>query len=195
MATTPLDADQVARVAELDGVIAAEGEAVVAVATGSGVETDLIGLDFDQQTMDVLELTDGRMPADGHEIVTSPGFGEIGDSAVVDDTSFEIVGHGGTLWWSDSAVAYADLDSVVSRTGGTNRLVITAVDDGVDELRAIVDATSDVLADGRRVHRVSHLAAQRLDADRCRHRTGEHPHRPVGRRGRSRSCSRRPRTR
>jgi len=148
VATTPLDADQIARVAELDGVAAAEGEAVVAVATAAGIETDLIGLDFDAQTMDVLELTDGRMPADGHEIVASPGFGEIGDQMLVDDTSFEIVGHGGTLWWSDSAVAYADLDTVVSRTGGTNRLVITAVDDGVDELRAIADATRDVLADG-----------------------------------------------
>ncbi len=147
VATTPLDADQIARVAALDGVAAAEGEAVLAVTTAAGTETDLIGLDFDQQTMDVIELTAGRMPADGHEIVTSPGFGEVGDRVVVDDTSFEIVGNGGTLWWSDSAVAYADLDSVVARTGGTNRLVITAVDDGADELRAIADATRDVLAE------------------------------------------------
>ncbi|MGB9347707.1 MAG: ABC transporter permease [Ilumatobacteraceae bacterium] len=147
VATTPLDADQIARVAALDGVAAAEGEAVLAVTTAAATETDLIGLDFDQQTMDVIELTAGRMPADGHEIVTSPGFGEVGDRVVVDDTSFEIVGNGGTLWWSDSAVAYADLDSVVARTGGTNRLVITAVDDGADELRAIADATRDVLAE------------------------------------------------
>ena len=147
VATTLLDADQIARVAALDGVAVAEGEAVLAVTTAAGTETDLIGLDFDQQTMDVIELTAGRMPADVHEIVTSPGFGEIGDLVVVDDTSFEIVGHGGTLWWSDSAVAYADLDSVVARTGGTTRLVITAVDDGADELRAIADATRDVLAE------------------------------------------------
>ncbi|MGB7878170.1 MAG: ABC transporter permease [Ilumatobacteraceae bacterium] len=147
VATTPLDADQIARVAALDGVAAAEGEAVLAVTTAAATETDLIGLDFDQQTMDVIELTAGRMPADGHEIVTSPGFGEVGDRVVVDDTSFEIVGNGGTLWWSDSAVAYADLDSVVARTGGTTRLVITAVDDGADELRAIADATRDVLAE------------------------------------------------
>jgi putative ABC transport system permease protein len=147
VATTPLDADQIARVAELEGVATAEGEAVVAVETAAGTETDLIGLDFDEQTMDVIELTDGRMPAREHEIVTSPGFGAVGDRVVVDDTSFEIVGNGGTLWWADSAVAYADLDSVVARTGGTNRLVITAVDDGADELRAIADATRDVLAE------------------------------------------------
>ncbi len=145
--TTSLDAGQLARVGELDGVVAAEGEAVLAVTTAAGIETGLIGLDFDRQTMDVLELTDGRMPADGHEIVTSPGFGAIGDTVVVDDTSLEIVGHGGTLWWSDSAVAYADLDSVLARTGGTNRLVITAADDGVGELRAIADATRDLLAE------------------------------------------------
>jgi putative ABC transport system permease protein len=146
--TTPLDAAQIARVAALDGVGAAEGQVVVAVSTAAGIETDLIGLDIDHQTMDVLHVTDGRMPADVHEIVTSPGFGDIGDRLVVDDTPFEIVGHGGTLWWSDSAVAYADLDSVVARAGGTNRLVITAADDGVDELRAIADATRDVLAEG-----------------------------------------------
>ncbi len=84
--TTPLDADQIARVAELDGVAAAEGEAVRRGDDSAGIETDLIGLDVGHQTMDVLELTDGRLPADEHEIVTSPGFGEIGDSVVVDDT-------------------------------------------------------------------------------------------------------------
>ncbi len=146
VSTTPLDADQIARVAELDGVVAAEGAAVLAVVT-AGIETDLIGLDIGTQTMDVLELTAGRLPADGYEIVTSPGFGEIGDRVAVDDASFEIVGHGGTLWWADSAVAYAELDSVVALTGGTNRLVITAADDGIDQLRAIADATRIVLAE------------------------------------------------
>ena len=148
VSTTPIDADQIARVAGLDGVVAAEGAAVVAVSTAAGIDTDLIGLDIDHQTMDVLHVTDGRTPTDVNEIVTSPGFGDIGDRVVVDDTPFEIVGHGGTLWWSDSAVAYADLDSVVTRTGGTNRLVITAADDGIDQLRAIADATRDVLAAG-----------------------------------------------
>jgi FtsX-like permease family len=146
VATTPLDADQIARIADLDGVVAAEGEAVLAVAT-AGIETDLIGLDVDHQTMDVLDLTDGRMPSDAHEIVTSPGFGTVGDRVVVDDTSFEIVGHGGTLWWADSAVAYADLASVVERTGGTNRLVITAADDGIDRLRTIAAATRALLSE------------------------------------------------
>jgi len=78
VSTSPLDADQIARVARLDGVAAAEGQAVFAVET-AGVATDLIGLDVDDQTMDVLELTNGRMPA-GDEIVTSPGVGRIESS-------------------------------------------------------------------------------------------------------------------
>jgi putative ABC transport system permease protein len=147
VATTPLDAEVIDRIAQLDGVAAAEGEVVVSVETADGFETALIGLDLDRQTMDVLQLTDGRLPAEADEVVTSPGFGTVGDRLVVDDTAVEIVGHGGSLRWADSAVAYTDIDSVVARTGGTNRLVITAVDDGIDELRAIADATRDVLAD------------------------------------------------
>lgn len=148
VATTPLDAEQVTGVAELDGVAAAEGQAVVAIETADGIETTLVGLDLDHQTMDVLQLTEGRLPAAPDEIVTSTGFGTIGDRVVVDGSAVEIVGHGGTLRWADSAVAYADLDSVIARTGGTNRLVITAVDDGIDELRAIADAARGVIADG-----------------------------------------------
>ena len=147
VATTPIDADQLASVADLDGVAAAEGQVVVAVETTDGIETSLIGLDLDDQTMDILQLTEGRLPAEPHEIVTSSGFGTVGDRLVVDDTALEIVGHGGTLRWADSAVAYVDLESVLARTGGTNQLVITAVDDGIDELRAIADAARDVLAD------------------------------------------------
>ena len=148
VATTPIDADQLARVADLGGVAAAEGQVVVAVETAEGIETQLIGLDLDHQTMDVLQLTGGRLPVEPHEIVTSPGFGAVGDQLVVDDTTLDIVGHGGSLRWADSAVAYADLESVRARTGGMNRLVITAVDDGIDELRAIADAARAVLADG-----------------------------------------------
>ena len=45
-----------------------------------------------------------------------------------------IVGHGSTLWWAADDVLYAPLDSVTALTGGTNRLVITAVDPGVDDV-------------------------------------------------------------
>ena len=148
VATTPVEADQIARVAALDGVVAAEGQAVLGVETATGVETDLVGLDLQNQTMDVLQLTDGRLPSQPHDIVTTPGFGTVGDRVVVDGDEFRIVGHGGTLRWADSAVVYADLEPVLERApdNGANRLVITAADDGIDRLRAIADETREVLA-------------------------------------------------
>jgi putative ABC transport system permease protein len=146
--TTPLDADQLARIEAVDNVAAAEGEARLAVQLGNGRLTSLIGLDIDGQTMDIVHLADGRLPESAHEVVASPVFGAIGDIVLASGRAYEIVGHGSTLWWSDSDVLYADLDTVVDQLpeGGTNRLVITATDDGIDELRSIVDDVRSVLA-------------------------------------------------
>ena len=100
--------------------------------------------------MDVVQLTAGRLPIEPDEVVASESLGALGDHLVANGTSYEIVGHGGTLWWSDSDVLYADLDAVTALDGGdgTNRLVITAVDDGIDELRAIADEVRLVLDSG-----------------------------------------------
>jgi putative ABC transport system permease protein len=98
--------------------------------------------------MDRLQLTDGRLPTGPREVVTSPSLGAIGDTVVADGAPYEIVGHGSTIWWSESDVLYADVDTVLPLLdeSGTNHLVITAADDGIDELRSIVDETRALLA-------------------------------------------------
>ena len=146
--TTPLDSTQLARIGRIDNVAAAEGETTVAVRMSDGFLTRLIGLDFEHQTMDIVQLTDGRLPTAAGEVVTSESLGAIGGRVIANGESYEIVGHGGTLWWSDSDVLYADLDTVAAAEAGTNRLVITATDDGIDQLRSIADEVRLVLADG-----------------------------------------------
>ena len=139
--TTPLDDDQVARIAGLPGVAAAEAEAAVAIRTDDGFLTRMVGLDFADQTMDVLQLSAGELPDAPNEVIGWPDAGAIGDQIAVDGTLYDISGHGSTLWWSDSDVLYAPLDTVIERTpdGGANRLVVTAVDDSESSLRSIAD--------------------------------------------------------
>ena len=148
--TTSLDHDQLTQINQIDNVAVAEGETTVAVQLSDGSLTRLIGLDLDNQTMDVVRLTAGRLPVELDEVVAGESLGALGDQVVANGTSYEIVGHGGTLWWSDSDVLYADLDAVTAfdEGDGTNRLVITAVDDGIDELRAIADEVRVVLDSG-----------------------------------------------
>ena len=145
--TTSLDASQLATINRIDNVAAAEGQATVAVRLEDGFLTRLVGLDFDTQTMDIVRLTDGRLPTSADEVVASAALGALGDRVIANGTSYEIVGHGGTLWWSDSDVLYADLDTVTALTdeGGTNRLVVTADSDSIEELRTIADEVRLVL--------------------------------------------------
>ena len=146
--TTPLDAGQLARVNAIEGVARAEGQATTAVRLGDGFLTRMIGLDLAGQTMDVVNLTAGRLPDGPGEVVTSPSLGAVGASVIANGGLYEIVGHGSTLWWSDSDVLYAPLDTVVglSGDGGTNRLVVTATDDSESSLRSVSDEIRAVLA-------------------------------------------------
>ncbi len=136
--TTPLSAEQLSTINELDGVAVAEAEATEAVRLGDGFLTRMIGLDFETQTMDLVQLTAGRLPEQPDEVVAWPSAGALGASVVANGERFEVVGHGSTLWWSDSDVLYAQIEAVAGDEG-TNRLVVTAVDDGEESLRAIAD--------------------------------------------------------
>lgn len=140
--TTPLDSGQLVRINRLDGVERAEAQSTLAVRMDDGFLTRMIGLDFETQTMDRVQLIAGRLPAAPDEVVTSPSMGAIGSVVTANGVPYEVVGHGGTLWWSDSDVLYAPVATVTALTvgGGTNRLVVTAVDDDEASLRMISGA-------------------------------------------------------
>ncbi|MDW3216094.1 MAG: ABC transporter permease [Ilumatobacteraceae bacterium] len=140
--TTPLDSKQLVRINGLDGVERAEAQSTLAVRMDDGFLTRMIGLDFETQTMDRVQLIAGRLPAAPDEVVTSPSMGAIGSVVTANGVPYEVVGHGGTLWWSDSDVLYAPVATVTALTvgGGTNRLVVTAVDDDEASLRTISGA-------------------------------------------------------
>lgn len=146
--TTPLDADQLARIGALDGIERAEAQSTAAVRLEDGFLTRMIGLDFEHQSMDVVQLSAGRLPSSPTEVVATPALGPVGGTLVANGVRFEIVGHGSTLWWSDSDVVYAPTPTVVEMTGdaGTNRLVVTATDDSESSLRAISDEIRSLLA-------------------------------------------------
>ena len=140
--TTPLNSDQLDSINRLDGVERAEAQSSVAVRVDDGFLTRIIGLDFEAQPMDRIQLAAGRLPVESHEVVTAPSIGAIGSVVTANGVPYDVVGHGDTLWWSDSDVLYAPVDTVTDLTigGGTNRLVVTAVDDSETSLRAISDA-------------------------------------------------------
>jgi putative ABC transport system permease protein len=145
--TTPLDRAQLAEINQIDNVAVAEGETTVAVQMSDGFLTRLVGLDFENQTMDIVQLTAGRLPSAPDEVVTSESLGAIGHQVTANGSAYEIVGHGSTLWWSDSDVLYAERDAVAALADepGSNRLVITATDDSIEQLRLIADEVRLVL--------------------------------------------------
>lgn len=144
--TTPLDDEQLDAVDRLDGVTAAEGQAIAAVRMDDGFLTRMIGVDFEHQTMDLVQLTAGRLPTASDEVVTSPALGAIGDEVVADGVGYRIVGHGSTLWWSGDDVLYAPYETVSPMVGGANHLVVTADDDGEPSLRSLADEIRTTLA-------------------------------------------------
>lgn len=146
VSTTPLDAEQLAAVSALDNVAVAEGEATLAVELDDGTLTSVVGLGFPDHTMDRLQLVDGRLPDAADEVVVSPERGAVGDVLTIDGRELEIVGHGSTLWWASDDVIYAPFEATAALTGGADRLVVTAVDDSEDALRATADEIRAVLA-------------------------------------------------
>ena len=135
--TTPLDAAQLDAVRALPDVAAAEGSAVLAVDL-AGEEGRLVGLE-PGNTMDVVVLASGRMPVADDEVVVSPGVAEPGAEVTAAGRTFTVVGTGDTLWWQDADALYTTLAAVrpLVTDGGTNHLVISAVDDDEDSLRAL----------------------------------------------------------
>lgn len=144
--TTPLDPDRISAVAALPDVSAAEGQAIAAVELDDGFLTRIVGLDFADQTMDLVHLDAGRLPAEIDEVVASPALGAIGETVVADGVEYDVVGHGSTLWWAGNDVIYAPFEAVADATGGANHLVVTATDDDEASLQALSDDIRTVLA-------------------------------------------------
>lgn len=146
--TTPLSDDQIAEIAGLDGVAAAEGQTVVAATFANGDRTQVVGLDVPHNSMDRLALADGRLPIGRGEAVVPDGVAAIGERVEVNGTDLSVVGVGDTLWWSEAGVVYTSTDTAASLTteDGANHLVITAADDDNDSLRVIADSARETIA-------------------------------------------------
>jgi putative ABC transport system permease protein len=147
--TMPLDRSQLHEITGLDNVVAAEAQASVPV-EWNAEQIRLVGLATDR-TMDLVDIAEGRAAEASTEVVSQKGLAQVGDTVEVGGTTFDVVGVGSTLWWSDSSVLFGDLDAVIPLTAdrGTDRLTITAVDDGEDALSATVaDVEAILAADG-----------------------------------------------
>ncbi len=114
---------------------------------------EVIGHDIESQEMDVLRLTDGRLPAASGEVVVTEGIAPIGTLIEVTPTrgpplDLEVVGVGSTSYWAGEEVAFASTETVADLGGlvGTNRFVVRADDDSADALRALVDDVREALA-------------------------------------------------
>lgn len=153
--TTPLDAAQLEEIASVENVRVAEAQTTIPI-DSDGRSIRLIGLAADR-TMDLVELEQGRTPATVGEVVGETGSFQLGDTVTVADQRLVVVGLGSTLWWSGEDVLYTDLSTALldpAGLAGTDRLTITAVDDGdralraiTDEVRAVIGANGDSFTD------------------------------------------------
>ncbi len=143
--TTPLDAATLQAIGGLDGVDAVDATPTGSVETKSHGRVQLVGVDADQ-TVNVVNPQTGRLPGPGEALV-SPGLAEIGDSVSVGVVSFDVVGVGGTAWWSDTAAVYApdgDISSLVQQQ--SQQLALTVRDPSSQNLEALVPALRAELA-------------------------------------------------
>ncbi len=111
-----------------------EGRISRTVATDDG-SIRMIGVDFADQSINIVEPDLGRLPGSG-EVLVSEGVAEIGESLTLGDASLEVVGIGTTTWWTADDVAYTELSTARSISGfdGANRILVRMTDSGADNL-------------------------------------------------------------
>ncbi|MDH4171901.1 MAG: ABC transporter permease, partial [Acidimicrobiia bacterium] len=146
VAANTTELDSVADLA-VPGATAIEGRISRTVAVGDE-QLPVIGLDFDTQQINVVHAETGRLPGPG-EVLVSDGVADLGDSIAVGPGTIEVVGVGGTTWWTDEGAVFADLETAEAITGvdGFNRVLVRLDDAGSDALDVAVDDLRNTLAD------------------------------------------------
>ncbi len=154
LVTTPIDDDVADKISSIVGVASVNRELELGAIFDGERRTAFVGLEFEDQQMDLIGLEAGRLPQTEGEVVVSTGFAEVGDLLTLTDpidrgAELSVVGVGNTIWWADGNVVFGELDDVTALTeaGGANRIVITASDDNIESLRSITDDVRVVLTD------------------------------------------------
>ncbi len=130
---------------DVAGAEAVEGRVSRTVTTDNGT-IRMIGIDFAEQSINIVQPESGRLPGVG-EVLVSEGVAAIGDTLVVADTSLEVVGIGNTAWWTTEDILFAELNEAQTITGvnGVNRVLMRMNDAGADNLDSAVDELRDAL--------------------------------------------------
>ena len=143
--------------ADLANVAASEGRVVVDVGVDSGprgaITLPVVGFDPSEQRVDIVSVDVGRLPSARGEVVVADGVASLGESltAVAPDghiAVLNVVGIGGTSYWSGTQLAFSDLATARDLAGidGFNRIGIRALDDSSGTLRATTDELRTRLA-------------------------------------------------
>lgn len=129
----------------------------VDVVTSDGVMgIDLLGVRLGDQQIDVINATSGRLPTGPDEILVTDGFATfapLGSTIEADaggtPMQLDVVGIGGSSFWTDSDLAFGSIDTVARLDGSVsaNRVVVRTLDQGKDALRTTAGEVREALAD------------------------------------------------
>ena len=145
----------VASLTSVDGVVRAESQVLTwPIIQSTGDDMTLLGVDVDDQQMDIVNVDAGRLPTAIGEIVVDGDVAPIGTEFVVRDGSgvsvdLTVVGIGGTSFCEGDGLDFTDIETAraVSGIEGANRVVVRA-ESGTSEseLGDLATALRDSLA-------------------------------------------------
>lgn len=130
----------------LDNVDHVEPQIVIESPLVEGGSATVVGLDLGNQQIDIVRAVAGELPDDASEALVAEGSAAIGsvvDVVGIDGevVSFDVVGVGGTSFFTDSDVVFTTLDGAreVADLTGVNRVALSTVDTDSASLRSTVD--------------------------------------------------------